>query len=56
MARPRKGEEKHAFKQIGVRIPDTMRAKLDAIAARTDRIVSDVIREAIEIYLKKSAK
>lgn len=50
MARPRKGEEKGATTQIGVRVSPELRAKLDALARRHRRSITDEVRAALEAY------
>lgn len=47
MARPRKGEEKRATAQIGVRISDELRAEIEAAAAKHGRNITDEVRELI---------
>ena len=43
------GFEKHAF---SIRLPDTLRAEIDAIAEATDRSRAYVVKEAIEAYVE----
>jgi plasmid stability protein len=48
MARPRKGEELKATHTIGVRVPADLRAKLEAMAERNGRSITDEARAALE--------
>jgi predicted transcriptional regulator len=50
MARPRKGEEKGATTQIGVRVSPELRAKLDELARHHERSITDEVRAALEAY------
>lgn len=53
MARPRKGEEKHAAERVGFRIPSWVRAGLDQLSAERKASLSDVATEAFVSYLKR---
>ena len=53
MARPRKGEEKHAHKHIGVRVSDELRAEIEESAAAGGRTLADEVRELIIAGLEK---
>jgi predicted transcriptional regulator len=44
------GFEKHAF---SIRLPDKLRAEIDAIAEATDRSRAYVVKEAIEAYVEE---
>jgi uncharacterized protein (DUF1778 family) len=47
MARPKKGEEKLATENIGVRVSAELRAEIDAAAAKSGRTLTDEVRELI---------
>lgn len=51
MGRPKKGAEIGAKTQIGVRITEELRSRLDKIAARNKRSISDEARIAIEEHV-----
>lgn len=51
MARPRKGEELGASKQIGVRVPPDLRERLDALAERNGRTITEEVRVALDAYV-----
>jgi predicted transcriptional regulator len=53
MARPKKGQEKHAAEWVAFRIPSWMRAGLDRLAAERKAPLSDVANEALASYLKR---
>jgi hypothetical protein len=53
MARPRKGEEKHAQERVGFRIPTWVRAGLDHVAAERNAALSDIAIEAFVAYLRR---
>jgi hypothetical protein len=53
MARPKKGEEKHAEERVGFRIPTWVRAGLDQVAAKRKAALSDIANEAFVAYLKR---
>lgn len=55
MARPRKGEEKNATTQVGVRVTAELRARLDALAKRHSRSITDEVRAAIEAHVGMAA-
>lgn len=50
--RPRKGQEKHATRRVGVRLPADVRGLLDHMAATEDRTISDVMIAAVRLYAK----
>lgn len=52
MGRPKKGAEIGAKTQIGVRITEELRSRLDKIAARNKRSISDEARIAIEAHVE----
>ena len=52
MARPKRGEEKHATSQIGVRVSDELRAEIEASADANGTTLTDEIRELIVEGLK----
>lgn len=56
MARPRKGEEKHATAAIGVRISDELRQGIEALAAKHERSLTDEIRHALESYVSRELR
>ena len=51
MARPRKGEEKHADERVGFRIPSWVRDGLDRLSAKRRAALSDIATEAFVAYL-----
>jgi hypothetical protein len=51
MARPRKGNEMGATRQIGVRISAELRAALEKSASRHGRSLSEEARFALEKYV-----
>jgi len=51
MARPKKGEEKGRTCQMAFRTAPTLRSALEAVAKKQRRSLSDVINEAILLYL-----
>jgi hypothetical protein len=53
VARPKKGEEKHAEERVGFRIPTWVRAGLDHVAAERNVALSDIANEAFVTYLKR---
>jgi hypothetical protein len=53
MARPRRGEEKHAKKGIALRIPEWMRAGLDRISKERKAALTDIATEALAAYLAR---
>jgi hypothetical protein len=53
MARPKKGEEKHAEERIGFRVPTWVRAGLDRLSGERKASLSDVATEALVAYLKR---
>jgi hypothetical protein len=53
MARPRKGEEKHAEIMLTVRIPLWVHDGLRSLAKEADGPVSEVANEALVTYLKR---
>jgi len=53
MARPRKGQEKHAAERVAFRIPFWMRAGLDRLSAERKTPLSDIANEAFAGYLKR---
>jgi hypothetical protein len=56
MARPRKGEEIKADATIGVRVSADLRGKLEAMAVRHKRSISEEVRAALEAYVRKQGK
>lgn len=56
MARPRKGAEIGASTHLGVRVTPELRARLDALAARHGRSITDEVRAALEAYARKGAR
>lgn len=52
MARPKKGEELGATAKVGVRIPPDLRAKLDALAEKHGRSITEEVRHALEVYVE----
>ena len=56
MARPKRGEEKHATSQIGVRVSDDLRADIEASADTNGTTLTDEIRELIVEGLKVRSK
>jgi hypothetical protein len=53
MARPKKGEEKHAAERVAFRIPKWVRAGLDRVSAERKAALSDIANEALVAYLKR---
>jgi hypothetical protein len=53
MARPRKGEEKHATERVAFRVPAWIRAGLDRLVAERRVPMADVANEAFTAYLKR---
>lgn len=53
MARPRKGHEIGAKAGIALRIPLEIRAKLDEMAARRNRSLTDEVRAAIDSHIAR---
>jgi hypothetical protein len=53
MARPRKGQEKHASERVAFRIPAWVRAGLDRVAAERKVALTDIANDALVAYLKK---
>jgi hypothetical protein len=53
MARPRRGEEKHAKMGVAFRIPDWMRAGLDRLSKDRKVTISDIATEALAAYLRR---
>jgi hypothetical protein len=53
MARPRKGEEKHAAERVAFRIPTWVRAGLDHLSAEREVPLSEIANDAFATYLKK---
>jgi len=53
MARPRKGEEKHATERLAFRVPAWIRVGLDRLVAERSVPLSDVANEAFTAYLKR---
>lgn len=51
MARPRKGQEMKATTQIGVRVTPGIRERLEALAARNGRSITEEIRAALEAHV-----
>jgi hypothetical protein len=54
MARPKKGQEKHAAAQVAFRIPTWVRAGLDRLSAERRVSLSDIAGEALVAYLKRN--
>jgi hypothetical protein len=52
MARPKRGEEKHASSQIGVRVSDELRGEIEQSAEHNGLTLTDEIRELIVEGLK----
>jgi predicted transcriptional regulator len=50
MARPKKGEEKGATMHLGVRVSPQLRDRLDTLAAKHKRSITDEVRAALESY------
>ena len=53
MARPKKGEEKHAAERVAFRIPLWVRAGIDRLSAERSASLSDIANEALVAYLKR---
>jgi hypothetical protein len=53
MARPRKGQEKHATERVAFRIPSWVRAGIDRLSAECNASLSDIANEALVAYLKR---
>ena len=53
MARPKKGQEKHAAERVAFRIPTWVRAGLDRMSADRKAPLSDIANEALVAYLKR---
>jgi hypothetical protein len=53
MARPRKGEEKHATERVAFRVPAWIRAGLDRLVAERSVPMADIANEAFTAYLKR---
>lgn len=53
MARPKKGEEKWAKAQIGLRLPVDLREDLERLAAANDRTLTDEVLHALKGYVGK---
>ena len=53
MARPKKGQEKHAAERVAFRIPIWVRAGLDRLSAERKASLSDIAGEALVTYLKR---
>jgi hypothetical protein len=53
MARPRKGQEKHATERVAFRIPSWVRAGIDHLSAKRNASLSDIANEALVAYLKR---
>lgn len=51
MARPRKGSELGASSTIALRLPADLRGKVEALAERHGRSLSDEVRAALEGYV-----
>jgi hypothetical protein len=56
MARPKKGEELKATSYVGARIPDELRERLDAMAEKNGRSITDEVRAALEAHAKRGRK
>jgi hypothetical protein len=54
MARPKKGEEKHAEERVGFRIPMWVRAGLDRLSEERQASLSNIATEAFVAYLKRN--
>jgi hypothetical protein len=52
MARPRKGQDLNAYAKIGLRLSRALQAKLEAIAHRHDRSITDEVRFALTRYVE----
>jgi hypothetical protein len=52
MARPKRGEEKHATSQIGVRVSEELRGEIEASAGANGMTLTDELRELIVEGLK----
>jgi hypothetical protein len=53
MARPKKGQEKHAAERVAFRIPLWMRAGPDRLAAERKAPLSDIANQALASYLER---
>ena len=56
MARPKKGEEKHAAATLGVRVWADLRDGLDRLAAAHGRTLTDEVRHALEGYVRRELR
>lgn len=55
MARPRKGKELNASRQIGVRVSEDVREALDALADANGHSLTEEIRLALEKHVGRAA-
>ena len=56
MARPRRGEEKGATAGVAARIKPELKARLDAVATKNKRALTDEIVEAITTHVARQEK
>ena len=56
MARPRKGEERNATAQIAARIPETLRARLDALVKQRQSDLTAEVTEALETHVSTKGR
>lgn len=55
MARPRKGDEKKASAQIGIRMPSALREALEASAAKHGRTITQEVLHVLERHVGTSS-
>ena len=55
MGRPRVGQESGPSPQVRTRVPHALKRRLEAVAAEQHRSESEVVREAVAVYLAQVA-